>query len=621
MVFPTCPNCGTSLPEGAKFCPHCGFAFEEQIAQTEHQPASVPQSISGYPLQQSAVPSPSFPPQQGRPQRNKAVTLAIIGAGVALIIVITLVVVILTQPKTVNLEEYVTLNVNGYNGFATADAQLERDALMSTLRKKTGIREPDANEINSVEKFQKALADEARLEELLDSINVSVSLNPANVKNGDNVEASITYDNDLAKKSHIRFVGDTVSVTAENLEEVKQIDPFEGLDVTFSGVSPDGRLEIEYNGPSDHVITESFEADRWDGLKNGDTVTISIQSNDGFAVQQGYVLSPKEKSYTVSGLDEYVMDYASLSDEFLDALQEDAQDTILAYTAQSYSSTSSIGTITYGGYMFKSIKDNIQDYNSYNYNELYILYHGVVSSSSGDFPNTDVFFPVMFRNIRTSAEGFSYDSNEGIYGFSYLGTGWSSTHGYADPLICYSDLRQTDLDVYNTDIGGGFEVYSDCTYFTSLQDIPEDFQTELLNLAEDAVLSYIASDSYYEGMQVDGMSFVGDYLLYSKNLAEVSADNNYLYIVYSAQVTNTAASEPESVTVYYPVKFCGLVSLGDGTCKHSGLNGIVGMSELPSSWYHTDGYTDGTKMYSDIVTANRDNFKYEVSSGLAQFGN
>ena len=49
--------------------------------------------------------------------------------------------------------------------------------------------------------------------------------------------------------------------------------------------------------------------------------------------------------------------------------------------------------------------------------------------------------------------------------------------------------------------------------------------------------------------------------------------------------------------------------------------GMLGYSTFADSWYNTKGYIDGTQMYSDIVTSNRENYTYEVSEGLTEFGN
>ena len=72
--------------------------------------------------------------------------------------------------------------------------------------------------------------------------------------------------------------------------------------------------------------------------------------------------------------------------------------------------------------------------------------------------------------------------------------------------------------------------------------------------------------------------------------------------------------------VYYPVKYDGIVQLPGDEYMISASKGIVGNSDIDDSWYSTRGYVDGKKMYDEVITANRETYKYEVSEGLKEFG-
>ena len=47
---------------------------------------------------------------------------------------------------------------------------------------------------------------------------------------------------------------------------------------------------------------------------------------------------------------------------------------------------------------------------------------------------------------------------------------------------------------------------------------------------------------------------------------------------------------------------------------------VLGNTQFQDTWTYTNGYTDGAKMFSDLVTANRTDYSYEVSEGLKAFG-
>ena len=75
----------------------------------------------------------------------------------------------------------------------------------------------------------------------------------------------------------------------------KTADPFEGLEVTFSGVSGDGTLSIRHDG-RDGLGDVRFIPSKDRDLSNGDTVVVTAERMPGFRWE------PAKKTYTVSGL-------------------------------------------------------------------------------------------------------------------------------------------------------------------------------------------------------------------------------------------------------------------------------------------------------------------------------
>ena len=75
----------------------------------------------------------------------------------------------------------------------------------------------------------------------------------------------------------------------------KTVDPFQGLQVTFSGVSGEGTLTLRHDG-RDGLGDVQFLPSKKRGLSNGDTVVVKAERTLGFKWQ------PDEKAYTVSGL-------------------------------------------------------------------------------------------------------------------------------------------------------------------------------------------------------------------------------------------------------------------------------------------------------------------------------
>lgn len=322
------------------------------------------------------------------------------------------------------------------------------------------------------------------------------------------------------------------------------------------------------------------------------------------------------KEFKVSGLDEYVAEYEDLSEEFISKLKNEAEDTIYSYTANSYSSSSSLTELTYSGYILKAIKDG-SGYVS-TYNDLYIIYSGTVSSSNGSFSTAKVYFPVRFVNILSGEGGLSYSENYGITGNSILDGSWSSTKGYINPLICYIEIVEANRDSYIPECGDGFEQYAEYEAISKLEDISENYKEELYADAKDRIESYIAS-SYNGGSSASDLSIAGEYLLTAKTQGSDFGNNNKYFVVYSATVSNSEGGF-DTTTVYFPVEYDGIIKLPGDEYLVTSSAGIVGNSSFPNSYYRTDGYIDGNEMYTKIITANRDNYTYEVSEGLKVFG-
>ena len=85
-------------------------------------------------------------------------------------------------------------------------------------------------------------------------------------------------------------------------------------------------------------------------------------------------------------------------------------------------------------------------------------------------------------------------------------------------------------------------------------------------------------------------------------------------------MTNTEGKF-EPTVVYFPVEYDGLVKLTDDEYMVTATKGLQGYKmSFPGSFIGTQGYFDGQVMFSELITANRDNYTYEMTENLKQFG-
>jgi hypothetical protein len=595
-----CGYCGAENEDGAKFCKSCGKELASSNAKAPKNDTS--NNTNNGTTATTAQTSQIVEKIKALPKN----TLIGICAGIVALIVIIIAAV--NAKPTINMNKYITVEADGYDGYGSARVQVDWDA----------IEEKYGDKIKFTNKAKKEGGNLLNLftpyDYLADNVSVKLEKNDK-LSNGETIEYKWNVEEDLSDYLKVKVKYKDDSYTVEGLTEVGKFNPFDSLEVSFVGISPNGQIDYEYSGSE--LSTYDFKCDKMSGLRNGDKVKISISDKDMsyYAERFGKIPDTTSKEYEVSGLEEYISEYASLTDEFISTCKKEAEDSIYAYTAKSYNTESSLTDLKYAGYILNAVKDGDGYYNSYN--NLYIIYKGTVSNSEGRFSTATVYFPVRFSNILKSDSGLSFGSVEGIVGNSNFDRGWYSTRGYINPLTCYMEIVEANRDSYTAECGDGFEVYSEYENVTKLDDISESYIETLSAEAKDTIESYVA-DSYNNSTASD-LKLAGEYLLLAKTQGTDFANNNKLFIVYSATVTNDNGRF-DPTTVYYPVEYDGIVKLPGDEYMFTAAKGIVGHSNFGDTWYYTDGYTDGGDMYSEIVTSNRNNYSYEVSDGLKEFG-
>lgn len=602
-----CMKCGAEMEDGTMFCQNCGAPVERETVTSN--PVVTAQTDFVPQMPEAPVFAPPKPPMS-RKKRN-----LIIAAAAAAALMIAVVLIIVLQPAKFNLNDYVEVSFSGHDGYGEAYVSLKSDKLAEDILDKQG--EKSKGEISSWDDvLEYANSGTYDIIECVYSIDVKVDPEQ-DLSNGDTVTVTFKYDEELAKEQKIKFSAEKMTFTVEGLEPVEEIDPFADLNVSFSGISPNGRVEYTYNGDNDYISTYDFEADKESGLQNGDIVTIRIEEDEYNASYYGYTCTKTEMQYTVSGLSEYVSSFDELTEDFVAELKQEAEDSIYSYTAGNYSDESSMADLAYVGYALLTQKP---DADVYYGNMLYIVYRGLLSSSENSFAPVWVYYPVLFTNVLLEDGKLSYEELDGIEGYSYLENAWYSTAGYVNPLTAYAELVTEDTDRYIAACGDGFEKFSDYTPIASLKDITEQCKKDLQKTATDYLETHIAdyNDDYEGDSAITGLTYVGDYLLIAKNQGSDYPENNRYLLVYSATVT--MSDEGETKTVYFPFLYRGVMNLNNGEYLVSAQDEIQGKSNYPGRYSNNAGYLDGNKMFANEVTAYRDKYTYEVSDGLTQFG-
>ena len=146
-----------------------------------------------------------------------------------------------------------------------------------------------------------------------------------------------------------------------------------------------------------------------------------------------------------------------------------------------------------------------------------------------------------------------------------------------------------------------------------------DFRNAMYIDGAARIEAYVA-DNYNESSKLNDLKGIGEIILTAKNPSSDFRRNTRYFVIFEGTVSSERNSFAPT-KIYFPVEYYGVYKFENGEYSIIEVNGILGNSNLPNSWYYTKGYSEGKKLYSDIVTANRENYNFEVTDEIAALEN
>ncbi len=258
----------------------------------------------------------------------------------------------------INLNDYLEVEVSGYDTVGTASYSIDYEKMIKDNPKAFGLdKEPKDEDLVAV-----GLRLMGLVEGDLDK--------DEGLSNGDKI--TFTWDeidkDDVDYK--VKFKSDPYETTVEDLKEAEVYDPFESdITVSFSGVSPNGQIEVKNNSEL------SIDCDKQSGLKNGDVVTVEVISPYGgevneYLAEKGKIVKETTKQFTVEGLSSYAAKYDEIPEDMQQKLKKQAEDTFKSQAA-NWDNENSIKVMEPLGYYFLTGKEGFEV--SPN-NTLYLVY-------------------------------------------------------------------------------------------------------------------------------------------------------------------------------------------------------------------------------------------------------
>lgn len=331
------------------------------------------------------------------PKGNKK--LLFIGAAV---LALVLLVVALSGGRTkVDMKDYVTVNFAGLDGKGTATMTVDYNGLskVAEITEKTKKSDPDVAFMISM------LGEEWMKREWLESGITCTMEETKGLSNGDKVTVKITANDDMCKQLNIKVKDQTITYQVEGLTQVTTFDAFADMEVSFSGIAPQGKATLVNNSRDEACMSYTYSLDVNSGLSNGDTVTVTINEKaiDRVAEQTGKAPEVMSKQYTVTGLSTYVTELAQISDEAMKSMQKEAEDGLNAHIAKSWADVEHLEGMKYlGSYLL--VRKPHASTNSEN--TLYLVYEISYGNTYNDADyHTTYYYYARYRNLYNDGEG------------------------------------------------------------------------------------------------------------------------------------------------------------------------------------------------------------------------
>ena len=288
--------------------------------------------------------------------------------------------------------DYVSVSFIGYNGNGKADLNVDFNAMIETI-----IGEEPAGD--SYEEFSKWMN-----KYLIYDEGIEVSCTPEDgLSNGDTVTVKVTLSETAAKK----VAGGEKKFTVSGLPEIETVDLFKDVSLRYEGIVGKNTM-VHLDKLSDSQILQdcNFHVEPQSSVKNGDVVTVTITNAETLAEKHLCAPAETSKTFTVSGLDEYLTDS--------DLLPEDKiREIIEQFVPTCRKEDDSIFTHSEPAYYKTYFCIGKEDVIGADFNRLYI-YVCYDQYMDGNYRWT-VYTPLTFRNLVLKADGsidLEYENGE-----------------------------------------------------------------------------------------------------------------------------------------------------------------------------------------------------------------
>lgn len=435
-----CSNCGNQCSEGAVFCSKCG------------------KTISGVGYVNRPV----------EKKKRTGLILGIVGAVGVVATMCLFFVITALMPKKINLNDYLVTDFEGYDTVGFANIYFDTEAFYLDYGDKIEFKK--TREAQNYKNLYGLFGTEP-----IDGFEKLIYVNASqyyDVKNGDIIEVEWNCnEEDIEKYFNYGVKYKDIEVEVEGLKELKEIDLFEPLEISFYGYSPKIQLRYQVTSTDALYVDLIYEPIKNELLTEGDEVKFVVYERygmdlDKYLASYGYKAKADNKTYTVTGEGEYITDINQIPQETLDAMIQQGEEVALSYLTREilkHESTSAELDVSYVGNYFLTAKNGQTEETQ---NRVYLIYKidyciTYYDNFWGSGSNKNkYYFAVAYDNITADRNGgalveleeYSFPSGRVTINVIYIKeTGKSeqyTTLGYVSINNIYQQLVEKVIDKY-----------------------------------------------------------------------------------------------------------------------------------------------------------------------------
>lgn len=219
---------------------------------------------------------------------------------------------------TIDLNDYVIINADGYDSIGRANYSFEREA----FDKKYSSKIKNAN--GSVDSPSDML--------------LSTCTNPSfdkavDLSNGDVVIFSWDCDEQLAKDLYnVNIKCSDITYTVDGLTPVGSFNPFDYITVDFVGTSPFAEVRISEDSSREELEYIKIETDKEHHLTIGEEVlvTASCYNRSEFVEKFGMKLEEEEKIYEVDNVGKYITSLSEIPPDLYNEMDQKLREKLIS---------------------------------------------------------------------------------------------------------------------------------------------------------------------------------------------------------------------------------------------------------------------------------------------------